>query len=158
MASGSITSLVARTRRILRRRFNREVGQHSSLHPDLLRALYVLAEEQQIETQGNLAERLDLDPPAASRLVASLVSGGLVERETGEDRRCRILRITASGQRALIPVRAALHKVDLDLERILGSRPAESLRRMLIRILQDCESEARASKSDVTGISDPSAD
>jgi MarR family transcriptional regulator for hemolysin len=143
---GSITSLVARTRRVLRRRFVREVAQLSPRPPDLLRALYVIAEEE-LPTQGSLAGRLDLDAPAASRLVASLVSEGLVERETGVDRRCRSLRITEEGQKVLVPVRAAIHKVDGDIELALGTQQAESLRRLLTRVLRACDDERPGQKA-----------
>lgn len=49
-------------------------------------------------TQADLAERLLIDPPAASRLVSKLEADELLQRCQGSDRRCVRLEITARGR------------------------------------------------------------
>jgi DNA-binding MarR family transcriptional regulator len=50
--------------------------------------------------QNSLADRLNVDRNTASLLVEELVKTGLVERQVnGADRRARILRLTAKGEK-----------------------------------------------------------
>jgi DNA-binding MarR family transcriptional regulator len=48
-----------------------------------------------------LAEQLDLDPTTLARNLKPLARDGLVEIAVGEDRRTRMVRLTARGQEAL---------------------------------------------------------
>ena len=48
---------------------------------------------------ADLAALLDVDASNLSRTVSALVDAGLVRREAGEDRRARVLTLTAKGRR-----------------------------------------------------------
>src|SRR5687767_1208058 len=76
--------------RALVRKLAREVSR-----PFLqLQALRLIALEE-VHTQAELAERLLIDAPAASRLVSKLAAEKLIKRCTGSDRRCVALELTA---------------------------------------------------------------
>src|SRR6478609_3322641 len=72
---------------------------------------------------GALAERLDIEHPSLVRIIDQLVNAGLIERRNdANDRRARLLYLTAEGRRrsqeleqALIPFRRNLFKgIDKD--------------------------------------------
>ena len=75
---------------------------------------------------GTVAEMLGLEPSSVVRVIDQLIDGGLVERQDDpNDRRAKILRLTAEGQnrvaqieKALIPFRRELlqgvSQADLD--------------------------------------------
>nr|WP_281379673.1 MarR family transcriptional regulator [Flexivirga oryzae] len=64
--------------------------------------------EREPMSQGELAERMDIDAPAASVLVTDLVGRGYVERVTdpGDGRR-KLVRITGAGRGLLEGLRSA---------------------------------------------------
>ena len=76
---------------------------------------------------GVIAERLSLEPPSLVRIIDQLVSAGLVERrEDANDRRAKLLYLTADGckcaqqlEKALIPFRQKLF-LKVDKEDILA--------------------------------------
>jgi DNA-binding MarR family transcriptional regulator len=57
----------------------------------------------------------------------------------GADRRCRVLRITPRGRRALIPVRQVLETLDRDIETSLGRPQTRHLEELLLRLLARIE-------------------
>jgi DNA-binding MarR family transcriptional regulator len=59
-------------------------------------------------TIGRIAELEHVQPPSASKIVASLETRGLVERRSDpDDRRCSLIAITDVGQSSLEEARAA---------------------------------------------------
>ncbi len=83
---------------------------------------------------GVIAERLSLEPPSLVRIIDQLIDAGLVERrEDANDRRAKLLYLTADGrkcarqlEKALIPFRRKLfHNVSKDdiaaCQRVLDS-------------------------------------
>jgi DNA-binding MarR family transcriptional regulator len=69
-----------------------------------LAALYAVAGPETL-TVGDLAEQLGRSPSATSRIVATLVARGYLERaEEVADRRQRVLALTAAGQAVLTTV------------------------------------------------------
>jgi DNA-binding MarR family transcriptional regulator len=94
-----------------------------------VRALYLLATEpdEQIAA-GALAERLGLSPAAISRSLDSLVRRRLVSRrQCREDRRIRLVQITAAGQE-LVGELVALRNAGL--ERFVGRLEPEQRERL----------------------------
>jgi DNA-binding MarR family transcriptional regulator len=72
-----------------------------------LKALHMMAGSDDLSIK-DLAEALSLSLPAASRAVDGLVQRGLVaRRECAEDRRSRLVKLTADGRAALERVYAA---------------------------------------------------
>jgi DNA-binding MarR family transcriptional regulator len=144
--AATVTSLLARARRAVRRRFVQQIAVHSDRPVHVLRALYALSQEPS-PTQSFLAAHLDLDAPAASRLVNVLEADALISRVPGTDRRCRVLRITARGRRALIPVRQVLETLDRDIETSLGRAQTRNLEDLLLRLLARIEAPGATASS-----------
>jgi len=94
-----------------------------------LRALKAIREG--LHTQGELAERLYIDPPAVSRLVDRLVADGLIERRAGEDRRCVKLALCRPAAHAIAIGEQVLDDVDHRLRRHLTAEEARTLRGLL---------------------------
>ena len=106
-------------------------------HLDVLEALR-RAEEAGEVTVGAVAETLKIDPSRASRIVAEMVSRGVLRRKASQaDARRIVVVMTALGQRLLSEVRAQKLAV---IEEIVGSWPAA-----------DIETFARLFDSFVTG-------
>src|SRR5690349_12666401 len=89
----TVIEQVAYAHRAAERVVRRRIALRTSRPFLQLRALRALRGEE-IHTQAALAERLRIDPPAASRLVDRLVADGLVTRKEGADRRCVCLTLT----------------------------------------------------------------
>ena len=133
-------------------------------------ALAHLSDEPDIDQNG-LAARLGVEQSHGSLLVEQLVVAGLIERRVnGEDRRARMLRLTARGaklyqrllpgarsrqDRMLAPLTPAEREVFLDqLVRIvlaneIYARPGAGRRKQSTR--QSPSSQARQSRHSVTG-------
>ncbi|MGE0844625.1 MAG: GNAT family N-acetyltransferase [Flavobacteriaceae bacterium] len=78
-------------------------------------------------TASALSDRLLLEKSTVSRLVASLADAGLIDRAPAEDRRSRLLRLTAVGQRRYAAItRTAERRVADALDR-LGGEERESV-------------------------------
>ena len=98
-----------------------------------LRALMAIRDED-IHTQAALAERLLIDPPAASRLVDRLVEDGLVERCAGADRRCVRLAVTRAADDEIALAEQILDQVEADMLRHLTAAEARTLRTLLAKV------------------------
>ncbi|MET7402140.1 MarR family transcriptional regulator [Dactylosporangium sp. NPDC005572] len=95
------------------------------LHPGQDVLLWLLAEERAGMTVSELAARLGVEPPTATRSLARLESGGWFRREPvpGDRRQVRIV-VTEAG-RALVP---AIERAWAELaEEALGDLPAPDL-------------------------------
>src|SRR5687768_10901977 len=55
----------------------------------------------EVQTQAQLAERLMIDAPAASRMVARLEADGLLKRLQGADRRSVRLKVTPAARESV---------------------------------------------------------
>lgn len=94
-----------------------------------LLALHVV-QAGEVETQAQLAERLLIDPPAASRLVTRLERDGLLVRSAGKDRRCICLKVTAAGRAELKALQEASEFVEARVRRSLSRREYDELMRL----------------------------
>jgi DNA-binding MarR family transcriptional regulator len=89
---------------------------------------------------SELAGRLAIERTTCTREVAPLVSSGLVEVTVGSDRRRRLLRATALGQRKLAEGRPAWEQV----QRMVADEFGDAdLRELLIRLERLLESSER---------------
>ena len=100
-----------------------------------LRALWLIGREG-LETQVELADRLTIDAPAASRLVDRLEAAGLVARRAGRDRRTFRLVLTRKAAGDIAMFDRALDALDAELHQHLGAKDRETLRRVLDRVNQ----------------------
>jgi DNA-binding MarR family transcriptional regulator len=89
---------------------------------------------------SELAGRLAIERTTCTREVAPLVSSGLVEVTVGSDRRRRLLRATALGERKLAEGRPAWEQVQ---RMVAGEFGDADLRELLIRLERLLESSER---------------
>lgn len=119
--------------RTAERRVRHRLTRDSSRAFQQLRALRVIAQEQ-IVTQTALAERLRIDPPAASRLVDRLEKDGLLERCPGSDRRCVHLKTTKEAEPEIAALTAGLDWLEAQIRSCLPPDEARTFERLLDRI------------------------
>lgn len=129
-----------------RRRINQAVGRRLRSHRLNPQRFWLLV--NMLEAPGlslrELAGRLRMDEPAASRIVASLGRRRLVRsRADPADRRRRSLELTAAGEsltRSLAPV---AHEVRRAVEAGFTSEEKETLRRLLSRVRDNMDALER---------------
>ncbi len=95
--------------RLVLLRLARRIRTNSSgrITPSQLAVLATVNRHQRL-TVGQIAEYEHVKPPSASKIVAALEQGGLVERRTDpDDRRCAHIAVTRDGIAYLDSVRAA---------------------------------------------------
>ena len=101
---------------------------------------------------GQIAERLEISPPAATALVDRLVSAGVFERSQGEDRRVVWVSVTEAGRGLWDRLLAGFEsRVAASIDAMAFSpRELESLVEAVRRVvsLADRINEADASRSD----------
>jgi DNA-binding MarR family transcriptional regulator len=117
------------THRLLIRRLSSRTRR--SLHQ--LVALKVIA-LRGVHTQAQLAERLLIDAPAASRLVDRLQEDGLVTREAGSDRRCVRLQVTNACWSEVEVLEDEVQRVDEEVARHLSAEEMSELKRLLDKV------------------------
>lgn len=122
--------LVYRELRIAARRSAARRTRRPFLH---LRALKAIQYEG-LHTQAELAERLQIDPPAASRLVSKLVADKLIARRAGPNRRCVCLVLLRAGITELEITDAVLDEVDAAVLSQLSTAEVRTLERLLAKV------------------------
>lgn len=78
-------------------------------------------------TITQLAQSLELERTAATRNLAIMEKGGLIERREGEDRRERLVEITEDGQRRLKAALPLWNKAQHELIDRIGEPVANSM-------------------------------
>ncbi len=78
-----------------------------TLSPARMTALSIVATESGI-SQSSLADRLRITRPSVVKVVDTLESLGMIERQPGSDRRSYALVLTAQGQKALRDIQQRL--------------------------------------------------
>lgn len=135
------TTCVCTTLRMAARSVSRLYDR--ALSPAGLRAtgfaiLSVLAAEGPLPVNG-LAGNLAMDRTTCTREVAPLVREGLVEIAPGPDRRQRILRLTALGERKLSRANIAWEQVQQSVADEFGDASVHDLLASLRRLLANSE-------------------
>jgi DNA-binding MarR family transcriptional regulator len=85
-------------------------------------------------TQGRLAEMLAMDSTTLTRNLAPLIREGLIAARPGEDRRERLLQLTARGLRESRRLTPHWERAQRRLRRGLGPKAWEALRQLLDRL------------------------
>ncbi|WAM24095.1 MarR family transcriptional regulator [Myxococcus sp. NMCA1] len=124
---------MASLRRAIRRLLTERLGEQTSRPFMQLLALKSIADG--VRSQAAIAERLLVDAPAVSRLVARLEEDGLVKRSTAEDRRCARLELSPAGQTELNLLRDALLWTDAELLRYLTAQEMAEFKRLTVKLL-----------------------
>ena len=113
-----------------------EAYEAAGLHPYHHAILAVLDEEDR-ETQGEIADALGYDRGQLVGLLDELEDMGLVERERDkQDRRRQIVRATPAGRRALTKARALAESLDAEFLAPLDAREREQLHALLLRLAE----------------------
>jgi MarR family transcriptional regulator for hemolysin len=124
---------VAAVRRTLHRQLTRRLSRQTERPFMQMLALRVI-DRGEVRIQAELAERLLVDPPAASRLVERLVKDGLLKRHSAKDRRCVRLEVTAAGQAEAAVLHAELQELDAELRGLLTAQEVRTLRQLLEKL------------------------
>lgn len=125
----TVPEQMASLRRAIRRLITERLGEQTGRPFMQLLALKSISDG--VRSQSAIAERLLVDAPAVSRLVARLEEDGLVSRNTGDDRRCVRLELSAAGRDELELLHDALVWTDEEILRhITGAEMAEFKRIM----------------------------
>lgn len=98
-----------------------------------LSALYLIARGE-VKTQTELAARLLIDSPAASRLVDRLETDGLLLRAPGSDRRSVHLRTTAASRPHIETLENALQWLDAEVKRHLSKQEIDAAMRAMSKL------------------------
>ncbi len=128
----TVAEQMASLRRTIRRLITERLGEQTSRPFMQLLALKSIAEGAR--SQAAIAERLLVDAPAVSRLVARLEEDGLVSRTTGDDRRCVRLELSSAGRSELKLLRDALVWTDEELLRYLTAKEMAELKRLMVKL------------------------
>ena len=84
---------------------------------------------------GVLAQRAGVTKQAMSQVVADLVAKGYVERrEDPDDRRSRIVVLTAKGMEGIRSARGQIAAIEREYRRVLGPERFDTLRELLSEI------------------------
>lgn len=124
---------VGSLRRTLHRALVDHVAKRSDLPLTQLMALRVISVKE-VQTQAALAERLLIDAPAASRMVAKLESLGLVKRTVGADRRCVCLQVTPAARKPIAVIDEGLRWLDGQIRRHLSQKEFDASKALLARL------------------------
>lgn len=136
---------VGNLRRALRRQISAGLKGRTERTIVQLLALKAIA-RREVDTQSQLAERLLIDAPAASRAVAKLEDEGLVRRSEGEDRRTLRLEVTPAGQKELKVFLEACGSVDQRVREHLSAREYTEVMRLMARMTEAMEPGAELQK------------
>jgi DNA-binding MarR family transcriptional regulator len=85
--------------------------------------------------QGTIARAKQIDPSAAARMFAAMVTRGWIRRRPGAvDRRQKCVELTPRGRRFLARVEAVYAEVAVQLEALLDERDARAVERIRAKI------------------------
>ncbi|MDP2274797.1 MAG: MarR family transcriptional regulator [Archangium sp.] len=124
---------VGSLRRTLHRAIVLHVAERSDRPITQLMALRVIASSE-VKTQAELAERLLIDAPAASRMVAGLERDGLIKRTVGEDRRCVCLQVTAAAKKEVAIIDEGLQWLEREVRSHLTQKEFDTSKALLKKL------------------------
>lgn len=119
--------------RTVHRRLSQRVAQESERPHQQLKALRAI-ETEHISTQAELAERLCIDAPAASRLVDRLEEDGLLKRKPGENRRCVKLETTKRADKEIAAMNVSYEWLDKEMRRHLSAAELKTFEKIMEKL------------------------
>ena len=131
---------------LLLERANRAVGDHlvrsiglEGITPDHFRVLRHLADELG-HPMGEIAERLEMNPPTLTKLIDRMVGKSLVQRAADpEDSRRVLVYATDAGVELLQELQQRIDRHQAALGSLLGERNARQLERLLTLLIEGSE-------------------
>ena len=133
--------LLERAGRVVDDRLSRSIGQ-DGITPEHWRVLCQLADEAG-HTMGEIAERLEINPPTLTKLVDRMVGKSLVQRAAdAEDSRRVLVYITDAGLDLLRELQSKIDQHHAALQALLGTRNARELERLLVMLVDAAERPA----------------
>ena len=124
---------VGSLRRTLHRALVRHLAERTRRPFPQLLALRAISRGE-VETQVELAERLMIDAPATSRLVAVLEKEKLLKRTVGEDRRCVCLQVLPAAKKEIAIVDEGLAWLDAEVRKHLTKKEFDESKALLARL------------------------
>ena len=137
-----IARLIGATRRRIKQAVGRRL-RHQGLSPQ---QFFVLVNMDEGLSLRDLAGRLHMDEPTASRVVSALTRRRLVRTESHpEDRRRRRLALTAAGQDLAYKVQPIADELRRAVEAGFSAAEKDLLRSLLARVMENMGRLERAS-------------
>lgn len=131
--------LLERAGRVVGDRLSRSIGREG-ITPDHWRVLRDLADEAG-HTMGEIAERLEMNPPTLTKLIDRMVGKSLLQRAADpEDNRRVLVYVTDAGLGLLRELQSKVDGHHAALQTLLGERNARQLERLLT-MLVDAEEQ-----------------
>jgi DNA-binding MarR family transcriptional regulator len=94
-------------------------------------------------TMGEIAERLEMNPPTLTKLIDKMVGKSLVQRAAGpEDSRRVLVYATDAGPELLQELQSKVDEHHASLRALLGERNARQLERLLTTLIEASERPA----------------
>jgi len=133
--------LLERAGRVVGERLDRAIGL-DGVTSDHWRVLRLLADAEG-HTMGELAERLQMNPPTLTKLIDRMVGKSLVQRAADfEDSRRVLVYATDAGLALLEELQGKVDQHHAALQALLGDRNARQLERLLTTLIEAAERPA----------------
>jgi DNA-binding MarR family transcriptional regulator len=130
--------LLERASRVVAERLSRSIGL-DGITSDHWRVLRHLSDEAG-HAMGEIAERLEINPPTLTKLVDRMVGKSLVQRAADpEDSRRVLVYATDAGLGLLQQLEPRIDEHHADLATLLGERNARQLERLLTLLIAEAE-------------------
>ena len=127
--------LLERAGRVVGERLDRAFGR-DGVTSDHRRVLRLLADGEG-HTMGDIAERLQMNPPTLTKLVDRMVGKSLVQRSADpEDSRRVLVYATDAGLALLHELQGKVDQHHAALQALLGDRNARQLERLLTTLIE----------------------
>lgn len=128
--------LLDRAGRVVSERLSRSIGKDDGATSDHWRVLRHLADEAG-HTMGEIAERLEINPPTLTKLIDRMVGKSLVQRAADpEDSRRVLVYLTDAGLALLHELQPKMDQHHAALQGLLGERNARQLERLLTILIE----------------------
>ena len=133
--------LLERAGRVVGERLDRAIGR-DGVTSDHWRVLRLLADAEG-HTMGELAERMEMNPPTLTKLIDRMVGKSLVQRAADpEDSRRVLVYATDGGLDLLEELQGKVDEHHAALRALLGDRNARQLERLLTTLIEAAERPA----------------
>jgi DNA-binding MarR family transcriptional regulator len=133
--------LLERAGRVVGGRLDRAIGR-DGVTSDHWRVLRLLADAEG-HTMGELAERMEMNPPTLTKLIDRMVGKSLVQRAADpEDSRRVLVYATDGGLDLLEELQGKVDEHHAALRALLGDRNARQLERLLMTLIEAAERPA----------------
>jgi DNA-binding MarR family transcriptional regulator len=130
--------LLERAGRVVAERLDRAIGL-DGVTSDHWRVLCLLADGEG-HTMGELAERLQMNPPTLTKLIDRMVGKSLVQRAADpEDSRRVLVYATDAGLALLQELQGKVDQHHAALQALLGDRNTSQLERLLMTLIEAAE-------------------